>query len=232
MLQDLPDAIRHMEIISADLAALAITGLLVAGTVNQAIQGNYINQDNGTDGQDAQMYKTAIINAVRNSSLQAHSITVEREKGAIVISSRELLIDDYVTDVEVLSKDLWSWFDKPFSHSIDNDPLTELNNYKAEFVSLQEMFDIFKRKYPHMTVNQIAEWMVRKFCYENKTQVYTQGIAGKLYECGNDYYGDDNPFLLDLLERVINDGENAFLPQTTKKVTLEPPLDFDNDIPF
>ncbi|EBT1696509.1 hypothetical protein ACT497_003005 [Salmonella enterica subsp. enterica serovar Glostrup] len=229
MIRDLPDAVRHMEIISADLAALAITGLLAAGTVNQAIQGNYFNQDNGTDGQDAQMYKTAIINAVRNSSLQAYSITVERQNATIVISSRELLIDDPVTDVEVFSTDLWSWFDKPSRHSIDNDPLAELNNYKAEFVSLQEVFNIFKSKYPHMTANQIAEWMVRKLCHENKPQVYTQGIAGKLYECGNDYYGDDNPFLLDLLERVINDGEEAFY---RKKATIEPPLDFEDDIPF
>ena len=231
MLNDLPDAIRRMEIISADLAALALTGLLPAETVEQAIRGNYINQERGTDGQDAKMYKTAIINAVRNSSLSAHSVSVDREMDLMIIHQKELRTSDRVTDVEVFSKELWLWLNKPSSNSKDVDPLAELNSIKSEFISLKEMFDIFKNKYPHMTINQIAEWMVKKFCYENNVQVYSQGIAGKLYEMGNDYYGDDNPFLMDLLEKVINHGESVFSPTTTDNKSAIP-FGFDDDIPF
>lgn len=225
MLNDLPDEICRMEIISADLAALALTGLIKAGTVMNAKQGNYYGWET------AVIHKSAIINAVRNASLQAYSVTIERETMAVVIPQKSLQISDFVTDVEVFSRDLWLWLDKP-NHSQKNiDPLAELNKLKAEFVSLKEIFDILKNNNPHMKTNDIAEWMIGKLCHENDIQVYSQGLAGKLHEEGNDYYGDDNPFLKDLLERVMTSGEEAFLPQPVKN---PPPLfnDFDDDIPF
>lgn len=112
MLNDLPDAIRRMEIISADLAALAFDGLLPAETAEQAIRGNYITSRARTDKARRQMYKTAIINAVRNSSLSAHKAFLLIVRWILWLSIKELRTSDRVTDVEVFSKELWLWLNK------------------------------------------------------------------------------------------------------------------------
>lgn len=219
---DLPDSIMRMEIISADLAALALTGIIEAGTVDNAKMGNY------TGCQEAELHKSAIISAVRASKLKAHTVTISGDD-IVKIRPEGLRKTDDVVDVEVYAKDLWMWLspEKNKSGTGKLNPLEELQAAKNEFISLREVFDSLTEQFPDASLEELAEWMIKKLCYESHIQVFMKGIAGKLNIPDRDYPFDDNPFLLNLLSRVINNGHDALTPKEKDDV----PLDFD-DIPF
>lgn len=114
---DLPDSIQRMRIISADLAALAITGLTKAQTVDNAKAGNW-------DGwEDAVLHKEAILSAVKANVIEAHSITINRHY-TDVIKHSDLLVTDKIIDADVFADGLWRWFnelshDRGSLHSVE-----------------------------------------------------------------------------------------------------------------
>jgi len=203
---EIPNSIRRMEIISADFAARALTGLLEVRSVEDAKDGNF------DDWMEAEILKISILSAVRNKTLEPHSITVIRDDFNKRIYANDLLNNDVVIDAEVYSKDLWFWLDENNKHVSALNPLEELNTYQSQFISIREFIETVNIQHPEMSVCQIAEWMIKKFCYDNHLQTYRLEIAGKMGIPDNEYPYDDNPFLIRLIQPLVFYGNEVLNP--------------------
>lgn len=106
---------------------------------------------------------------------------------------------------------------------------------ESEFVSLRELVTRIRLHQPHVTESQIADFLYIEEANGDLPEWVKQGIAGtiELTDTENNYDGD--PSLISLLKAIREEG---YMPevtptlQTVPPTVSEPPMEFDDDIPF
>ncbi|AKF36909.1 TPA: hypothetical protein PXN30_003348 [Yersinia enterocolitica] len=98
---------------------------------------------------------------------------------------------------------------------------------ESEFVSLRELVTRIRLQQPHVSESQIADFLYIENANGDLPEWVKQGIAGsiELTDTDNNYDGD--PSLISLLKAIREEG---YMPEVTPPP--EPPMDFDDDIPF
>ena len=98
---------------------------------------------------------------------------------------------------------------------------------ESEFVSLRELVTRIRLQQPHVSESQIADYLYIENSNGDLPEWIKQGIAGTIEPTYTDDDYDGDPSLTSLL-RVIR--EEGYMPEVTP--APEPPMDFDDDIPF
>ncbi|MGN5573861.1 hypothetical protein [Enterobacter sp. Lyrl_3] len=106
---------------------------------------------------------------------------------------------------------------------------------ESEFVSLRELVTRIHLHQPHVSETQIADFLYIQESNGDLPEWVKQGIAGTIEptDTGNHYDGD--PSLISLLKAIREEG---YMPevkptlQTAPPAVSQPPMDFDDDIPF
>ncbi|AIN13992.1 hypothetical protein [Yersinia pseudotuberculosis] len=98
---------------------------------------------------------------------------------------------------------------------------------ESEFVSLRELITRIRLQQPHVSESQVANFLYIVNEDGDLPEWVKQGIAGtiELTDTDNNYDGD--PSLISLLKAIREEG---YMPEVTPPP--EPPMDFDDDIPF
>ncbi len=98
---------------------------------------------------------------------------------------------------------------------------------ESEFVSLRELVTRIRLQQPHVSESQIADFLYIQNDNGDLPEWVKQGIAGTIEptDTYNDFDGD--PSLISLLKAIREEG---YMPEVTPPP--EPPMDFDDDIPF
>ncbi|CNL75347.1 MULTISPECIES: hypothetical protein [Yersinia] len=98
---------------------------------------------------------------------------------------------------------------------------------ESEFVSLRELITRIRLQQPHVSESQIANFLYIVNEDGDLPEWVKQGIAGtiELTDTDNNYDGD--PSLISLLKAIREEG---YMPEVTPPP--EPPMDFDDLIPF
>ncbi|WP_404273472.1 hypothetical protein [Yersinia similis] len=98
---------------------------------------------------------------------------------------------------------------------------------ESEFVSLRELITRIRLQQPHVSESQVANFLYIVNEDGDLPEWVKQGIAGtiELTDTDNNYDGD--PSLISLLKAIREEG---YMPEVTPPP--EPPMDFEDDIPF
>lgn len=109
---------------------------------------------------------------------------------------------------------------------------------KSEFISLRELITRIKLHQPHVSESEIAEAIYLEMVNDSMPEWVRRGIAGSIEKTGFNSYDAD--VSLDRLLTVIFD--EGFMPEVSPpplpsppqqtSALSEPPMDFDDDIPF
>ncbi|AUO65429.1 hypothetical protein OGV87_10160 [Citrobacter sp. CK183] len=106
---------------------------------------------------------------------------------------------------------------------------------ESEFVSLRELVTRIRLHQPHVSETQIADFLYIEESNGDLPEWVKQGIAGTIEPTYTDNHYDGDPSLISLLKAIREEG---YMPEVAPKIELarstvsEPPMDFDDDIPF
>ncbi|HBR5525283.1 MULTISPECIES: hypothetical protein [Klebsiella] len=106
---------------------------------------------------------------------------------------------------------------------------------ESEFVSLRELVTRIRLHQPHVSESQIADFLYIEEANGDLPEWVKQGIAGTIEPTDTDNNYDGDPSLISLLKAIREEG---YMPEVTptlqaaQPVVSEPPMDFDDDIPF
>ncbi|ENL8715904.1 TPA: hypothetical protein ACS624_000324 [Klebsiella michiganensis] len=106
---------------------------------------------------------------------------------------------------------------------------------ESEFVSLRELVTRIRLHQPHVSESQIADFLYIEEANGDLPEWVKQGIAGTIEPTYTDNNYDGDPSLISLLKAIREEG---YMPEVTPTiqaappVVSEPPMDFDDDIPF
>ncbi|CNF39546.1 Uncharacterised protein [Yersinia rohdei] len=100
---------------------------------------------------------------------------------------------------------------------------------KSEFISLRELITRIKLHQPHVSESDIAEVIYLEMSNKTMPEWVRRGIAGSIEKTYVDESNDSDSSLEELLKVVFKLG---CMPEVTPPPVLEPPMDFDDDIPF
>lgn len=102
-----------------------------------------------------------------------------------------------------------------------------LKERRNEFISLRELITRIRLYQPHVTESQIADFLYLEMVSGGLPDWVKQGIAGAIETTYLNVGFDSDESLNDLLRVIHKEGH---MPEVTPP--LEPPMDFDDDIPF
>lgn len=106
---------------------------------------------------------------------------------------------------------------------------------ESEFVSLRELIKRIRLHQPHVSETQIADFLYIQQANGELPEWVRQGIAGTIEPTYTDDGYDADPSLISLLKAIREEG---YMPEVTPKIQVapivvsQPPMDFDDDIPF
>ncbi|MGC6028820.1 hypothetical protein [Enterobacter kobei] len=106
---------------------------------------------------------------------------------------------------------------------------------ESEFVSLRELVTRIRLHQPHVSESQIADFLYIEESNGDLPEWVKQGIAGTIEPTYTDNHYDGDPSLISLLKAIREEG---YMPEVTPTLPTapptvsEPPMDFDDDIPF
>lgn len=106
---------------------------------------------------------------------------------------------------------------------------------ESEFVSLRELVKRIRLHQPHVSEAQIADFLYIQETNGDLPEWVKQGIAGTIEPTDTDNNYDGDPSLILLLKAIREEG---YMPEVTPKIQVaqpvvsQPPMDFDDDIPF
>jgi len=106
---------------------------------------------------------------------------------------------------------------------------------ESEFVSLRELVTRIRLHQPHVSESQIADFLYIEEANGDLPEWVKQGIAGTIEPTDTDNNYDGDPTLISLLKAIREEGympEVTPMLQTAPPAVSEPPMDFDDDIPF
>ena len=111
---------------------------------------------------------------------------------------------------------------------------------KNEFISLRELITRIHLHQPHVSLNDIAEYIYFVNSNGELGEWVQRGIAGSIETTyvDDESYGETDTSLESLLEVVRTEGKmpevspRLHYPLPSPQTSLEPPMDFDDDIPF
>lgn len=108
---------------------------------------------------------------------------------------------------------------------------------ESEFVSLRELVTRIRLQQPHVSESQIADFLYIENANGDLPEWVKQGIAKSIESTDGGYHDVE---LVALLKAIRDEG---YMPEVTPKLhepmlqvakskVTEPPMDFDDDIPF
>lgn len=98
---------------------------------------------------------------------------------------------------------------------------------ESEFVSLRELVTRIRLQQPHVSESQIADFLYIENANGDLPEWVKRGIAGTIEPTDTDNNYDGDPDLISLLKAIRDEG---YMPEVTPPP--EPPMDFDDLIPF
>ncbi|MFA9593062.1 hypothetical protein [Citrobacter telavivensis] len=112
---------------------------------------------------------------------------------------------------------------------------------KNEFISLRELITRIHLHQPHVSLNDIAEYIYFENSNRELGEWVQKGIAGSIETTyvDDESYEETDTSLESLLQVVRTEGKMPEVspprleyPLPSLQTPLEPPMDFDDDIPF